>query len=140
MNTLNLENINKKSPYEVVLIEGSSSIFYFITDINVWNDKSPGDYKFKQTLQAIIEEFFLQDNEALLYVTETKDKKQAFRNRLFVRWFNTYDNHDKYLIRTAEGKMNNQMNFMAIIMRKDNPRKEMIINEFDETVRFLFDL
>ena len=165
MNTLNLENINKKSPYEVILIEGSSSIFYFITDynveyeivikandifipsgayvldiINVWNDKSPGDYKIKQTLQAIIEEFFLQDNEALLYVTETKDKKQAFRNRLFVRWFNTYDNHDKYLIRTAEGKMNNQMNFIAIIMRKDNPRKEMIINEFDETVRFLFDL
>ncbi len=165
MNTLNLENINKKSPYEVILIEGSSSIFYFITDynveyeivikandifipsgayvldiINVWNDKSPGDYKIKQTLQAIIEEFFLQDNEALLYVTETKDKKQAFRNRLFVRWFNTYDNHDKYLIRTAEGKMNNQMNFIAIIMRNDNPRKEMIINEFDETVRFLFDL
>jgi hypothetical protein len=58
----------------------------------------------------------------MLYVTETGDEKQSFRDRLFVRWFNTYEHHDKYYIQTAEGQMEGQMNFMAIISRKDNPR------------------
>lgn len=75
----------------------------------------------------------------MLYVTETKDKKQASRNRLFVRWFNTYEYRDQYVIKTAEGKMNNQLNFLAIILRKDNPRLQQAFEEFDETIAFLFD-
>lgn len=75
----------------------------------------------------------------MLYVTETKDKKQASRNRLFVRWFNTYEYRDQYVIKTAEGKMNNQLNFQAIILRKDNPRLQQAFEEFDETIAFLFD-
>lgn len=67
------------------------------------------------------------------------DKKQAFRNRLFVRWFNTYEHRDQYVIKTAEGKMNKQMNFLAIILRKDNPRLQQAFDEFDETIAFLFD-
>jgi hypothetical protein len=75
----------------------------------------------------------------MLYVTETKDSKQAFRNRLFVRWFNTYKYRDRFFIKTAEGKMEGQMNFMAIISRKDNPNLRKAIEEFDETIAFLFD-
>lgn len=97
------------------------------------------DPKFKATLIAIVEEFFRQNNDVMLYVTETKDLKQASRNRLFVRWFNTYKHHELYVIKTAEGKMNGQTNFMAIILRKDNPRLQQAFDEFDETVAFLFD-
>ena len=75
----------------------------------------------------------------MLYVTETEDKKQASRNRLFVRWFNTYEYRDQYIIKTAEGKMNGQINFLAIISRKDNPNLSQAIAEFDETISFLFD-
>ena len=88
---------------------------------------------------AIVEEFFRQNNDVMLYVTETKDCKQASRNRLFVRWFNTYKHHDQYVIKTVEGKMDGQMNFMAIILRKDNPRMQQVFEEFDETIAFLFD-
>jgi len=35
--------------------------------------------------------------------------------------------------------MDGQMNFMAIILRKDNPKLQMAIEEFEETVRFLFE-
>ena len=63
----------------------------------------------------------------MLYVTETKDEKQAVRNRLFVRWFNKYELHHQYVIRIAQGKMDGQMNFMAIILRKDNPKLQMAI-------------
>ena len=34
--------------------------------------------------------------------------------KLFVRWFNLYEHRGKYIIRTAEGKMDGQMNFLAI--------------------------
>ena len=82
---------------------------------------------------------FRQNNDVMLYVTETKDKKQASRNRLFVRWFNTYEHRNQYVIKTAEGKMNGQMNFLAIILRKDNPKLQQAFEEFDETIDFLFD-
>lgn len=164
MNSLHLENIIKQAPYEIILVEEVPCIIYFQTDyeveyeiviksndlfipsgayaldiINIWGKASPGDPKFRLTLMAIIEEFFRQNNDVLLYVTETKDEKQAFRNRLFVRWFNTYEQQDQYIIRTAEGEMKGQMNFMAIIMRKDNPHREQAIREFEETIDFLFD-
>lgn len=164
MNTLNLENINSKSPYNVTQRVDTPCVLSFYTDfgveyeiviksndifipsgayvldiINVWHQTSPGDPKFRQTLMAIVEEFFRQNNDVMLYETETKDKKQASRNRLFVRWFNTYEYRDQYVIKTAEGKMNNQLNFLAIILRKDNPRLQQAFEEFDETIAFLFD-
>ena len=164
MNTLNLEYINKVSPYKVTQRVDTPCVLSFYTDfeveyeiiiksndifipsgayaldiINVWHKPSPGDPKFRQTLMAIIEEFFRQNNDVMLYVTETRDMKQAFRNRLFVRWFNMYEHQEHYVIKTAEGKMNGQRNFMAIILRKNNPRLQQAFEEFDETVSFLFD-
>jgi hypothetical protein len=35
--------------------------------------------------------------------------------------------------------MEGQMNFMAIISRKDNPRMQEVIKEFEDTVSFIFD-
>ena len=165
MDSINIERINTAAPYQVVLIEdASSNIFYFSTEfgveyeiiiksnnlfvpsgayvldiINVWHKTSPGDAKFKQTLLSIVEEFFRCHNDVLLYVTETKDSKQAFRNRLFVRWFNTYEMRSLYFIQTAEGKMDGQDNFMAIISRRDNPNLLRAIKEFENTISFLFD-
>lgn len=40
---------------------------------------------------------------------------------------------------TAEGKMDGQMNFLAIISRLDNPNLSNALEEFDETISFLFD-
>ena len=164
MNTLNLENINRQAPYKVTVDTDFPHLFYFHTDYEVdyeiciksndtfvpsgayaldirnkCNQPSPGDPKFRQTLMAIVEEFFRLNNDVMLYVTETEDKKQASRNRLFVRCFNTYEHRDQYVIKTAEGKMNGQINFLAIISRKDNPNLSQAIAEFDETISFLFD-
>ena len=164
MNKLILENINAKASYLVMQMEEFPHLFYFHTDFgvdyeisikpndafvssgaytldirNIWNQVSPGDTKLRQTLMAIIEEFFRCNNDVMLYITETEDGKQSFRDRLFVRWFHNYEHHDLFYIQTAEGKMDGQMNFMAIISRKDNPRLQEAIKEFEETVAFLFD-
>lgn len=75
----------------------------------------------------------------MLYITETGDEKQTFRNRLFVRWFNTCEHRDKYYIQTAEGLMEGQMNFAAIISRLTCPNLQQAIEEFNETISLLFD-
>ena len=79
-----------------------------------------------------------QNNEVMLYMTETGDEKQSFRNRLFIRWFNTYEYHDRYFIRIAEGKLDGEENFIAMLSRKDNPNLEKAVEEFDETINLLF--
>ena len=108
MNTLSLENINKHAPYGVRHREDNCYSFYFETDfdlkytisfmlensfvqsgafqfcINVEGiGRSPGDVKLRQTVFAIIEEFFaVNGKEAMLYLCETGDEKEGLRNRL----------------------------------------------------------
>ena len=164
MNALRLENINLHSPYKVWQTQEDSH-YYFQTDTGIQYDivfapdtsiinsgaytidivnrqhvASPVDMKQRQTIIAIIEEFFeANGNEAMLYITETGDGKQMFRNRLFIRWFNLYSHHDKYIIRTAEGKMDGQDNFIAIFVCKANPHAQYIIEVFELVTAILFD-
>lgn len=164
MNTLRLESINLHAPYRVWQTQEDSH-FYFQTDTGIQYDivfspdtsiinsgaytidivnrqfvASPVDTKLKQTITAIVEEFFeTNGNETMLYITETGDGKQMFRNRLFVRWFNLYNQNEKYIIRTAEGKMDGDDNFMAIFVRKDNPRSQYVIEVFELITSMLFD-
>ena len=165
MNTLRLEFINLHAPYRVMQDPEKNNNFYFVSDsdarfdidftindsvipsgayefgiTNRRHERSPLDSKLRLTIFAIVEEFFeVNGQEAMLYLADTGDRKQAFRNRLFVRWFNIYEHHDRFIIKTAEGKMDGQMNFLAIISRKDNPRLSLVIEEFNETIAFLFD-
>ena len=107
---------------------------------NERHGRSPLDKKLKQTIFAIIEEFFEQNNEVVLYLTATGDGKQAFRHRLFVRWFNTYERRDQYYMQTAEGRMDGQINFVAIFSRLKCPKLPQAIEEFCETISLLFDI
>ena len=165
MITLRLNIINLHAPYRVWQKSGKPDHYYFVSDsgvefnidfkldyafvpsgafeFSITNERhgqSPLDTKLKQTVFAIVEEFFEQNNEVMLYVTATGDGKQAFRNRLFVRWFNTYEHRDLYYIQTAEGKMDGQMNFVAIISRLTCPSLPQAIEEFSETISLLFDI
>ena len=131
---LNLDRINSHSPYVVTASEGSMS-FQFVTDFGVTynvsfledelmlsdesyqfiiantnNKKSPRDSKMKQTIMAIVHEFFECSNTTLLYICETGAD-----------------------IRDAEGIPN----YAAIVVRLDNPRLTSVIAEFTETVQLL---
>ena len=165
MITLRLENINLHAPYRVMQDPEKNNNFYFVSDsgarfdidfavndsvipsgayefgiTNRRHERSPLDPKLRLTIFAIVEEFFeVNGHEAMLYLADTGDRKQAFRNRLFVRWFNIYEHRDRFIIKTAGGEMDGQMNFLAIISRRDNPRLPIVLEEFDETIAFLFD-
>lgn len=114
MNALLIENINKTAPYEVTLSKDGIAydffthygVHYSITFLyedtlleeetyqfiiaNINNKKSPNNNRVKDTILAIVEEFFRQNNTVLLYICEAGDEKQSMRNRLFERWFTAY--------------------------------------------------
>lgn len=107
MNELNIDKINASSPYQISLDE-STHLYKFISDYGVSfcvafaeNDllysgesyqfaltnyegaKSPRDPKVRDTVLAIVEEFFHKNGAALLYICETGDgmQKVSSQNR-----------------------------------------------------------
>ena len=145
MYTLDLDRLNLRSPYCVWKVK--DGVFAFDTDyevcyafdINNKNNKpSPNDRKLRDTILAIIEEFFRANGGVLLYICATGDGMQKYRFHLFLRWFNTYEHRDLYEIRTVEDVMDDKTpNYGAIIVEKTHPDLELILARFDELAAFL---
>ena len=161
MNSLSLHAVNASSSYEVSAVNDGCYQFFtdygvhctveFVLDdsllshetynliiVNVNHQKSHSDVKVRDTIIAIIDEFFVENNTTLLYICETGDKKQALRNRLFERWFSTYERKAQYTFVASSLKDDEGVeNYTAIIVRNDNPDLSAIIAEFTETISLL---
>jgi len=161
MNRLSLQTINESSPYEVSEVGENCYQFFtnydvhctveFVLDdslmsreayhlviVNVNHQKSPSDVKVRDTIIAIIDDFFIENNTTLLYICETGDKKQALRNRLFERWFSTYERRNQYTFVASSLKDDEGIeNYAAIIVRNDNPDLSAIVAEFTTTISLL---
>ena len=166
MNRLSAKEINCRAPYNV--LEESGRI-YFTTDygityivsfdeeanpfytaywFNLTNPEhatSPGDKKIAQTVICIIEEFFRQNPDILLYMCSTDDNQQAQRARLFLRWFNGAEQQKHYVIRATEvkgvddeGKPRTE--YVAFIVQRSNPHLEEIIRLFDKEITMFNDM
>lgn len=153
---LNLTRLNYSSPY--TLWPGRHSLEYlFKTDFGglfnvafsenkiIWDEgayefgifnvsgkKSPNDVKLKQTIIAIIEEFFHDNPNVLLFQCETGDAKQSVRARLFQRWFDDYPLKDKFFIKVVMIEDEGVENYDAIIIKRNNPNFDSIVSEFDK--------
>lgn len=159
MQAFNITRLNFHSPYKVW---GENGSYKFLTDYsvqyriefvenhNIWEDEkayefgilneknknSPNDSKVKETVQCIIEEFFLTNPDILLYQCETGDNRQAMRARLFTKWFNEYDKHDRFCVKVSVLRNEEVDNYIAIIVQKSNPKLESILHDFDEFIGF----
>lgn len=158
MKQLSTEQINAKAPYQVMLIEPNglykffsdygvelgisfdiSWIFtnipvYELTIANLNHKQSPRDRKVKDTVGVIVEEFFRQNQTAILYICETGDSKQAMRNRLFMAWLETFNSTGEYEVISASVVDEGIENYAAMILRRDNPKFEEYVADFNETV------
>lgn len=94
---------------------------------------APYDPKIEITVLAIIDEFFRSNQHVLLYVCDTSDGKEGGRNRLFLRWFERHAAPDRFTIRTANAKVEDEMVYIAIIVDNRNPNLQAITEDFDET-------
>jgi len=162
MNPLDLTRVCRLSPYKVWTKDGRDYtietnrghifVIGFMDDYSIWpsgayqftitnqsHQPSPLDETLRETILLLIEAFFAANPDILLYICETGDGRQAFRSRLFVRWFNNYTGRDAYVMQTAEVQEGNTRNFAALIVQKTNPRLKDILAEFNETISILTD-
>lgn len=115
-----------------------SGIVYQFGISNPQGTKSPRDQKVRNTILAIIEEFFNKNKAALLYICETGDGMQKMRSRLFQYWFSIYNEREEYLFppRIVYDEEENE-NYAALIIRKDNPCFVELVSEFTDTINLL---
>ena len=155
MKQLCLDRINEIAPYEVS-IEGKEYVFNTINGIRyevrffeeqpiggceTWqfsfakaNEGSTSEDPYVRfTLFAIIDEFFIENEDVLLYVCDTSDSREAARNRLFIRWFKHSAQPDRFTIRSANATIEGQGFYTAIIVENRNPLLTDITADFDKT-------
>lgn len=155
MNSLDLSKVNVVSPYTVWC---SGEDYHFITDndilyvvnfekdeniefgaywfnlTNIKNKKSPNDYKLQLAVICIIEEFFNKNPDILLYICDSANRQQAMRSRLFLRWFNSFREKENFIIRTALLLDDDEENYIAMIVQRDNPDIDSILEYFENEI------
>ena len=157
MKPFNLTRINRLAPYRVELrnnelvfktdygilfsiwfeeqpVEDIDTKAYWINLTNYSHKNSPGDVKVRQTVTCILEEFFRQNPDVLLYMCDSANDQQAMRSRLFLRWFNAYGQQAEYYTRTEMVRDGNEENYVALIVKRTHPLLNQIIEMYDEEI------
>ena len=160
MKPLSLEHINERSPYYVMLspkdnyifetergihysisfeeetpIGGCDSYQFIIEKIDKF--RSSHDAKVESTILAILDEFFAEHLDVLLYMCDDSDGREANRNRLFLTWFKKHAAPERFTIRTASAIVEGKGFYAAIIVENRNPMLETIIADFESTAQAL---
>lgn len=155
MRPLDLNVINTQSPYP---IWRQGEYYYFRTDHDIvykvsfdkeeafqedkayWfnlsnavNTKSPRDHKIRETIFVLLEDFFYENPDILLYICDTANGKQAQRDRLFLGWFKKYGNHS-FTILTAKISDEGEDDYVAMILQKSHPHYTTIVNRFNDEI------
>lgn len=80
----------------------------------------------------------MSEKAALLYICETGDGMQKMRSRLFQYWFSIYNEMEEYLFppQIVYDEEENE-NYAALIIRKDNPCFVELVSEFTDTINLL---
>jgi len=155
MNSLDLSKVNVVSPYTVWC---SGEDYHFITDndilyvvnfekdeniefgaywfnlTNIKNKKCTNDYKLQLDVICIIEEFLNKNPDILLYICDSANRQQAMRSRLFLRWFNSFREKENFIIRTALLLDDDEENYIAMIVQRDNPDIDSILEYFENEI------
>ena len=114
----------------------SGAYQFLITNLS--NSASPNDSKLKLTILYILDSFFKVNNDILLYICETGDGMQKMRSRLFSYWFSVYAENDDFLFlpQVVYDEEENE-NYAALIIRRDNPLFNDLVSEFTNTITLL---
>lgn len=157
MGILNLTQINIYAPYSVwedgneYLFKTEHDILYSIIFdqetiilngqaywFNLYNrswKNSPNDHKIQETINYIIEDFFNNNPNVLLYMCDTADEKQEIRSRLFLRWYNNYKHKERFIFKAVEFEDEGIKNYISLIVAKANNNIEEILSIFNYEVK-----
>lgn len=99
--------------------------------------RSAHDPKVEKTILAILNQFFVEHLDVLLYMCDDSDGREANRNRLFLTWFRNNADLNRFTIRTASAVVEGKGFYAAIIVENRNPLLETIIADFEMTAQAL---
>lgn len=77
---------------------------------------------------------FVKNPDILLYMCDTANEQQAQRDRLFLRWFNAYEQKKKYVIKTAVVYDEGIPNYVSLIVPIEHPLLEDIQATFESEI------
>ena len=97
------------------------------------------DARVRDTLITLIEQFFAENDNVLLYICDTSDGREAKRNRLFIKWFEEFATPERFTFKTANATVEGQGFYAAIIVENSNPMLEAIVSDFNQTAESLTD-
>ena len=117
---------------------GGCDTFQFIIE-KMESVRSEYDSKVEQTILAIINEFFVEHLNVLLYLCDDSDGREANRNRLFLTWFKKNADPERFTIRTANAIVEGKGFYAAIIVENRNPMLEAIVDDFEMTAQALIE-
>lgn len=160
MLSLSTDRINSMSPYTVIQCKDGDFLFhsengvdynvgfieefeiggcqsYQLSIANINNAHGSYDPGIRQTILAIIDEFFYSNQNVLLYICDSSDGREAIRNRLFLSWFSASEGEAKYTLRTAESIVEGIGFYVAIIVDNTNPKLEAILRDFEDSSEHL---
>lgn len=110
---------DKQWPYHVAFIEDSlfyeHGIYQYCLDTDMHAEADGHVY---EAVVALMEEFFKSSAKGLLYVCDSMDGRQAARNRLFNRWFNSYAERGKYLLLQREIPYEGVLQYVSLISER----------------------
>lgn len=107
---------------------------YWFDLINLSHKSSPNDPKVRETVIRIIVEFFRVNPDIMLYMCDNANDQQAQRNRLFLRWFSGAEQSRKFYFQAEQVMDEGIDNFIAIIVPKEHPHLDAIIQRFDQEI------
>ena len=151
------EKINLRAPYRVRQVDDSVFVFVtkhdisytvgFILDTSFMekgvyqffltrtsSKKGRKDDDISETVRVIIEEFFAQEEAVMLYICDTTDGRQASRDRLFRAWFYSYIENTSFTMCTDTMTIDNIRYFSSVILRKDHPMHNLVLNKFHDFI------
>jgi hypothetical protein len=90
------------------------------------------DDRVAETLASSMQKVLKTKKNALLYICDSSDGKQAARSRLFDQWFNSYSWE---MVEKHDGKIKNPnapaSEYVSIIVNKENPFIQDVVDAFN---------
>lgn len=99
--------------------------------------RSRHDPKVEATILAIINEFFRSNHGIMLYLCDTSDGREEYRNRLFLSWFDKNTEENRFTICKAHAEVEGQGLFLCIVIDNRNPKLNAITADFAEKAALL---
>ena len=120
LTTVSTSGIEFDNVYQVVIDKVSDQV-------------EPFDYQVFLTIDTIINDFFANIENALIYVCSDNEGKDQIRNRVFERWYQN-SQHKTTITKVDNTIILDETNvlYTSLLYHNDNPNINYILTTFDE--------